>query len=583
MRTVGILSVVVLALLLLPGAAWSAPEFRGAQVHPWYPGQTSELRERELDELDDAGATTLRMDLPWAAVEPFERGVVDDTFLARVDRFVAAARARGIRPIMNLHSTPCWAAAAPDTVKQGCADRWGDVNWYPPADAQDLARISGYLAKRYGEDLAAMEVWNEPNIEDFLKPESLTKGERADRYAEMLNAVYPSVKEAAPALPVIGGSIEGTDSDFLKMLYDRGLASNSDAVSFHPYNGPGAPDWDRPDGWNLKYDFKAGISRMREVMTANGDDEARVWLTEFGWTTCTDSSYRCVSEANQARFISDAFGMIRSEFPFVTGAVVYELRDSREGDCSECRFGLLRRDLSPKPAWSAFETALTPYFERISSAAGLVSYWRLGEKSGGTARDEGEVSPGSYTTGTGLGATGIPGGDGDPAVLLGGPAGRLTIPHASAYELDGFTVEAWVKVEDPGESDQWRTIVKKGDTAPDRTFGLWLERYSSTQVHFSVGTEEGIYLNGNSERTLEPGRWHHLALVHPEGGAPALYLDGRLEARSTHTGTPASSAAPIQAGSARSAIVTDELAIYRRALGEEELTRHYRAGVAGAP
>jgi hypothetical protein len=42
---------------------------------------------------------------------------------------------------------------------------------------------------------------------------------------------------------VIGGSIEGTDSDFLKMLYDRGLASNSDAVSFHPYNGPRAPDW----------------------------------------------------------------------------------------------------------------------------------------------------------------------------------------------------------------------------------------------------------------------------------------------------------------------------------------------------
>jgi len=127
---------------------------------------------------------------------------------------------------------------------------------------------------------------------------------------------------------------------------------------------------------------------MREVMTANGDDEARVWLTEFGWTTCTDGSYRCVSsELDQARFISDAFGMIRSEFPFVTGAVVYELRDSREGDCSECRFGLLRRDLLPKPAWSAFETALTPYFERISSAWGLVSYWRLGEKSGGTARD----------------------------------------------------------------------------------------------------------------------------------------------------------------------------------------------------
>ncbi len=78
-------------------------------------------------------------------------------------------------------------------------------------------------------------VWNEPNLEDFLKPESLTKSERADRYAEMLSAVYPIVKEASPSLPVIGGAVECADADFLEMLYDRGLADDSDAVSFHPY------------------------------------------------------------------------------------------------------------------------------------------------------------------------------------------------------------------------------------------------------------------------------------------------------------------------------------------------------------
>jgi len=40
--------------------------------------------------------------------------------------------------------------------------------------------------------------------------------------------------------------------------------------------------------------------------------------------------------------------------------------------------------------------------------------------------------------------------------------------------------------------------------APERTFGLWLKRYSSTQVHFSMGTKEGIYVNGNSERSSSP-------------------------------------------------------------------------------
>src|SRR5829696_1769553 len=101
MRTSGLLVLVLLTLLLMPATGESALTYSGAQMHPWFPGNTSDIRGRELDKLAEAGANTLRMDLPWAAVEPLEKGAYDEDFLRRVDSFVAGARARGIRPILN--------------------------------------------------------------------------------------------------------------------------------------------------------------------------------------------------------------------------------------------------------------------------------------------------------------------------------------------------------------------------------------------------------------------------------------------------------------------------------------------------
>ena len=159
------------------------------------------------------------------------------------------------------------------------------------------------------------------------------------------------------------------------------------------------------------------------------------------------------------------------------------------------------------------------------------------------------------------------------------------MPHDSAYHLDGFTVEVWVKVHDAGDSTEWRTLVKKGDGPADRTFALRLLPSSVARLRMTMGTPEGVYLDGESVRDLELERWHHLVLAHPAGGPVALYVDGELAARSAGSGVPASNAEPVIAGPSGSAtkVAIDELAIYRRALGADEVRAHFRAGLDDLP
>jgi len=336
----------------------TALEHQGAQVHPWWPDRTEADNLRELDVLASSGANSLRMDMPWSLVEP-ERGQPDREFLSRVDRYIDAAITRGMRPILNLHSTPCWAS---EGGRRACGAESG---FEAPDDLKALESVSALLAGRYSNSLVAFEVWNEPNLPFFLRG-ARDKVGRARLYAPMLRASYRGVKRSAPRLDVLGGSISGTDSEFLRLLYERGVSGHYDAIAFHPYNAARPPAEPRPRGWPENYEFSHGTVRMLETMLRNGA-APRLWMTEYGWSACAyDESQRpsrCVDEKAQAAYLGQAAALVRTWFPFVEGTVWYELRDSRESvppGCFECRFGLLRADFSPKPSLAAFRAANGP-------------------------------------------------------------------------------------------------------------------------------------------------------------------------------------------------------------------------------
>jgi hypothetical protein len=300
-----------------------------------------------------AGAAVVRIDIAWSSIELDGRRRINWPYVRRADAFMRAARRRGVRVIVGLWGTPCWASTAPRLLRQGCRGEWWDrgVERYPPRRAADFARVAAWVAGRWQGQLAAVEVWNEPNQRFFLRSR-----DPARAYGRLVRAVYRPVKRAAPGVRVLAGAMAYADGDFLTALYDRGgIAGSYDALSYHPYTDgrdPRAPAG--PGG--RRASLVDGTQWLREVMAARGDS-GDLWITEAGASTCVGGP-TCVDEATQAEHVR-ALIETAAGWPFVRAVVVYSLRDNpTPPNVASGRFGLLHYDMRPKPAFAAFREAL---------------------------------------------------------------------------------------------------------------------------------------------------------------------------------------------------------------------------------
>ena len=327
----------------------------GVQLHPFFDDQTPETVNRELDLARSAGANSVRVDLNWSSLQ-INGPEPDPDYVARVDQLVDGARQRGLKVVMTMLSTPCWASRAPESIKQGCQGAWWErgVAQYGPEDPTRFADAAAFVAARWGQDLAALEIWNEPNYELFLRSE-----DPAREYGRILRAAYPLIKRERPELPVLAASFALADVKFLKQLYEDGnIAGNYDAIAWHPYSHPYSPRA-RKARAGVESSFRDGAAALRKVMRDNGDAKAELWATEAGATTCTEGvDERCVDAETQARWISEYVELSR-EMPWLRALFVYNLRDKgTDPDDVESGFGLVRRDFSEKPAFQSFRAAV---------------------------------------------------------------------------------------------------------------------------------------------------------------------------------------------------------------------------------
>lgn len=307
--------------------------------------------DAELAQAKALGATTVRAEVSWAALEPEFRGDRQTDYLARLDRLVAGAQARGIKPLLLLLRTPCWASTAPG-APESCPDDHDD---FPPRDAGDYGAIAAWLADRYRGRLAGMEIWNEP---DHLNEEYFQGPDKPGRYAALLKAADRALERADPKLPVIAGSLVGADGDFLEALYDEGIKGHYDALAVHYYD--------------LSL---ASLRSIRQVQRRHGDRRP-LWLTEFGWTSCypahkTESEHKCVTPKQQARDLGDVFRALRGT-SWVRGAIVYRLRDTPTE-----HFGLLTTAGKRKPAFATLRRAFRQGLGRPRRVTARVSGGRV--------------------------------------------------------------------------------------------------------------------------------------------------------------------------------------------------------------
>jgi hypothetical protein len=347
------MGVAIALLSVLAPPASAAEQVPGLSSHLMWSGLSAADRDYQLALIKSAGARITRVDVGWSSLEQSAKGAYEDWYLERLDALVYSANYYGIDLLVTLTDSPCWASSAPETLKLGCAEGWWDrdVQRYPPVNASDYADALAFLIRRYGNRVAAWEIWNEPNIDYYFRSDD----QPAD-YARIVKAAYPAAKAADPSATIIAGSLAESPTAFVEELFDHGIGGNFDAFSLHPYSGDASPLDPLEDIW-IKNSFLRGPPAVRKVLLQHGEDKP-IWLSEYGWHTATIRDVTTwkngVSEAKQALYIEQSLVQVK-QWPWVPVAIIYELQDeSTDRTDRNSNFGLLRYDGTFKPAFEAF-------------------------------------------------------------------------------------------------------------------------------------------------------------------------------------------------------------------------------------
>lgn len=347
-----------------------ATALRGVNIAGLSAGSQPAQADHEIAWAAQLRANVVRLEVPWSVLEPRGPGQIDAHAVAAMDRLAQDAAAKGIRIIMMVDSTPCWASSAPRSLRRACApDRPSRARSWPPATPSTYAAIVAYLAQRYGSSLAAIEVWNEP---DQVNEQHFAGPDKARRYAAILRAAYPAIKQANPSVTVLGGSLVGSNGVFLRALYAAGIKGYYDGLAVHFYTLT-----------------LAALREMHQVQSANGD-AAPLWLDEFGWSSCwprykVQQEQACVTRQIQASNLSEIVGSV-ARLPYVAATVIYKLQGSTSED-----FGMLTDSGARKPAFNALRTALS---RAVAARLGRVSLHLF--RSGSSLVARGSAPLGDY-------------------------------------------------------------------------------------------------------------------------------------------------------------------------------------------
>ena len=256
-----------------------APEMPAYQIgfaHPEYEMRTQAKVDSILDHVKRLGGSWFRTDAYWNAIEQV-RGTYD---WSSIDRIVQGCEARGIRVVLCAQTVPEWARP------NGASD---------PAilGATTQTQIDGYTAfvvamtRRYPN--AVVELWNEPNLDQFWAP---TPDPAA--YVRLIKAAYPAIKQANPNAFVLGMCFGGAQAapdmatePFYNGVRDAGGLRYMDAVSHHPYDTSGRTNGGLTEAsWIMKW------------LARDGYGHFRLWGTECGTASVGEQGQ---TEAVQAR------------------------------------------------------------------------------------------------------------------------------------------------------------------------------------------------------------------------------------------------------------------------------------------
>jgi polysaccharide biosynthesis protein PslG len=272
-----------------------------------------------------------------------------------MDAIVEAADDHGVKLLPIIGFTPEWASAG------------GDLWEYP--DAEPFEDFVAAALERYPQ-ITAWELWNEPNFARFSKPQPSPAA-----FVEMLRSARRARDSVGSNAKLIAGGVApGGEIDVHSWLNEvamRGGLNFVDGLGVHPYS-PAEPD--DPRSWLMQ--LEALHFRLAQL----GKPDMPLWLTEYGAPTMRVATGYAppLTEAQQADRLRRAYALA-TRFDWIHNLTWYEYRDSCDdaGD-PECRFGLVRTDMSPRPAYTAMRQVVAGSIARLRPRLELTSRIQLG-------------------------------------------------------------------------------------------------------------------------------------------------------------------------------------------------------------
>jgi hypothetical protein len=346
---VRVLLFVILLRLLLPAPILitAGPPQTVRSEHPItgvHTRLTDEVEEwkikRSLELVREMGAPWIVEFFPWA----YYQGSDGDIAWQHPDQVVNHAHAQGLTIIARLGLTPDWARPA-DTP----------LTYLDEEAYDDFAAFAAAFAERYQGKVEYLVIGNEPNLsyEWGYRPAT------AEDYVNLLEVIYPAVKEANPDMQILAGALAPTlepegspwglnDLQYLAEMYEAGAAPYFDGLAVHAY-GLTFPADAEPDPNVLNF---RRIELVREAMVDAGDGDKSIFVTETGWNDHPRWTM-AVRPGQRIQYTLDALRYAEENWPFVETLALWAFRYPAPAKSYVDYFTLVTPEFVTKPIYDA--------------------------------------------------------------------------------------------------------------------------------------------------------------------------------------------------------------------------------------
>jgi hypothetical protein len=312
-------------------AAWDRPAYAADETFVvgvcTHFSQGKGILDRNIERIKQAGIASIRDEVGWGAVE---REKSELAMPEPFDTYVRRAASQGVNVLLILDY----------------ANRFYDDGDRPrsPEAIEGFCRYAEFMVRHFGKAVRLYEIWNEWDISIGM-PQKYRTGGSAEDYVKLLKAVYPRIKAADPSVTVMAGACTsgGVKKGWLEGIVKLGALDACDAMSIHSYNYSEKFPQRGPEA------CAAWMAGVQEMLRKYKGSDVPFYVTEMGWPTHVGRNG--TDPELSGSYLARLYLLARTS-PSFKGLWWYDFQDDGwKAEYNEDNFGLVRPDLTPKPAY----------------------------------------------------------------------------------------------------------------------------------------------------------------------------------------------------------------------------------------